>query len=185
MGWYAGGVTRLLGKLSVVVGGVLAVVLAVVLVGCGDVGGVCLQAEVEPGLTIAVHDAMGPDERPRAGMYTFTVTTEFGVMTWDCEVVADDATGQGCASDHSLTGENDTALLVSTVAGEEGFRMVLTRLESNVWTGPDEVRVEIERDGEAVADESYAPKYVYSQRNGGGGCPQYWVLMGEPPVIGL
>ena len=49
--------------------------VAVVLGGCADVGGVCLQGEVEPGLTIAVHDAMGPDERPRAGMYTFTVTT--------------------------------------------------------------------------------------------------------------
>lgn len=159
--------------------------VAVVLGGCADVGGVCLQGEVEPGLTIAVHDAMGPDERPRPGMYTFTVTTELGVVMWDCEVGADDTTGQGCASDHSLAEESDAALLVSSVAGEDGFRLVLTRLESNVWTGPDEVRVEIERDGEVVADESYAPKYVYSQRSGGRGCPQYWVLMGEAPVIGL
>ncbi len=159
--------------------------VSVLVTGCGDLGGVCVQAEVDSGLTVVVHDAMGPDEHLRPGMYAFTVTTEFGEVAWACEVAADDRTGVGCASDHALDGDDDTALLVSAVAGEDEFRVVLTRLESNVWTGPEEVRVEIERDGEVVADEMYAPTYEYSQRSGGRGCPQYWVLMGDRPAIGL
>lgn len=159
--------------------------LLIGVIGCGDVGGVCAQASVDAGMTILVRDAMGPKKHPRAGMYVFTVTTEFGVMTWECEVGADDGTASGCRADHELDGEDSTALLVSTVPGEDTFRMVLTRLESNVWTGPDEVRVEIERDGEIVADETYAPKYEYSPLSGGRGCPQYWVLEGDPPTIEL
>ena len=159
--------------------------LLVAVLGCGDVGGVCAQAEVEAGMAVVVRDAMGPTKHPRAGMYTFTVTTEFGVLTWECEVAADDGTAMGCGTDQVLTGKDSTALLVSAVTGEDDFRLVLTRLESNVWTGPKEVHVEIERDGEVVADETYAPKYEYSQLSGGRGCPQYWVLEGDPPTIGL
>lgn len=163
----------------------LALVAAMLVMGCADVGGVCAQPEVESGLVVVVRDAMGPGERPRPGMYRFTVTTEFGEIGWACEVVADDPTAEGCASDHSLSGDDDTALLLSALAGEDEFRLVLMRLESNVWTGPDEVHVEIERDGEIVADEAFAPEYEYSQLSGGRGCPQYWVLVGARPTIAL
>ena len=166
--------------------------------GCGEAVGVCAQVEVAAGLRIVLHDAMGTRERPRPGAYTFTVTTEFGVLTWMCTIAADDELGRGCAGDYlqagggsggaeesSGGGDGDVALLVSAVAGEDESWLELTRLESNVWTGPDEVRVEIERDGELVADEVYMPEYEYSRLIGGRGCPQYWVLKGDAPTIEL
>ena len=176
------------------------------LTGCGEAAGVCAQVEVAAGLQVAVHDAMGTREHPRPGAYTFTVTTEFGVLTWMCTIAAGDDVGSGCAGDYVQEGEvgessgdgssgaggssggDDDAvavLLVSAVAGEDEFWLALTRLESNLWTGPDEARVEIERDGELVADETFMPKYEYSQLSGGRGCPQYWVLKGAAPTIGL
>lgn len=156
-----------------------------VLAGCSDVGGVCAQAELDAGMLVLVRDAMGPMKHPRVGGYTFTVTTEFGVMTWGCEVGADDGMALACGTDQQLSGKDSTALLMSALAGEDGFRLVMTRLESNVWTGPRQVRVEIKRDGEVVAEERYAPKYAYSRLSGGRGCPQYWVLEGDPPTIEL
>ena len=75
------------------------------LTGCGEAVGVCAQVEVAAGLQVVLHDAMGPREHPRPGAYTFTVTTEFGALTWMCTIAAGDDVGSGCAGDYVQEGE--------------------------------------------------------------------------------
>jgi hypothetical protein len=153
--------------------------------GCGEVRGVCAQGDLSAGMNLLITDVEGPAKHPRAGGYHFTVTTEFGVMEWTCTIGADDRIGRACASDHELDGEEGQALLVSSVATDAEFAVSLLVLESNVWTGPDEVHIEIERDGETVADAVYEPKYVLSLLGSGKGCPLYYVVDGERPTLEL
>jgi len=67
------------------------------------------------------------------------------------------------------------------VTGGE-FRLELSLLASGLTTGPEELAVTARRDGEIVADEEYAPKYVLS-RAGGDGCGQTYVVDEAPTVL--
>jgi len=157
--------------------------------GCGSsLAGFCANETVAAGLEVHLTDAMstGPAGQPRAGKYDFHVTTELGELTWSCEITAGDDIGTGCASDHEVTAEDgERRLLVSSVASDEKFWIDLKVIDAAEWRGPDEVHVEISRDGALVADETYAPKYAPSPASGAEGCPIYYAAEGEPPTIEL
>ncbi|HEY0136221.1 MAG TPA: hypothetical protein VGB85_19185 [Nannocystis sp.] len=160
------------------------------LAGCGEpsLAGFCANEEVASGLELRVVDAMssGPAGQPRAGAYTFAVTTELGEFMWSCEISAADRIGLGCASDHQAAAADGMRhLLVSSVASEEKFWIDLKVIDSAEWRGPAEVHVEISRDGEVVADQQFTPTYTLSPASGAEGCPNYYAAEGEPPKIEL
>ncbi len=157
--------------------------------GCGgSLAGFCSKDEVASGLELQIADAMGTGRagQPRAGAYDFHVTTELGAVQWSCVIAAGDDTGSGCASDHEVAAEDgERRLLVSSVASDEKFWIDLKVIAAAEWSGPDEVHIEISRDGVVVADESYAPDYALSPASGAEGCPYYYAAKGEPPTIEL
>ena len=156
--------------------------------GCGaPTSGLCAQGGEPTGLAVTLRDAMGPDEYPRAGAYAFTVTTELGEVNWSCTIAEDDRIGAGCVVDRDINPgpEEGPVLLVSAVADDAKFWISVQLLDGDEWRGPDEVRIVVERDGEQVADQDLAPKYVLSPLSGGEGCPRYYVVDGEAPTIDL
>lgn len=160
---------------------------ASILFGCRSAtSGLCTNDGDPAGLTIALRDAMGPQKRfPRAGAYTFTLTTERGEVAWSCTVAADQEDGAGCVGTHDLVGGDDDALLITAASDEDDFTLALVVIEPDQWSGPDELRVVIERDGEQVVDRRFAPKYTLSPFAGGEGCPRYYVVDGDAPTIDL
>lgn len=158
--------------------------------GCGGLV-VCDQSEATTGLVIRVVDAEGPAEQPRPGRYALTVTTELGALTWTCEVPADATDASACATEQALYGEdaegeaNARALLVSAYVDDDGFTLAFRLIESNTWTGPEDVDIAVERDGEVVAEEHYAPKYEVAVATAGGKCPVLYAASGEPPTLAL
>ncbi len=167
----------------------LALVCGLGLAGCGSsLAGFCSKDEVASGLEVHIADAMGTGRagQPRAGAYEFRVTTELGEVQWSCVIAAGDDTGSGCASDHEVAAQDgERHLLVSSVASVEKFWIDLKVIAAAEWRGPDEVHVEISRDGVIVADESFAPDYALSPASGAEGCPNYYAAKGEPPIIEL
>jgi hypothetical protein len=155
--------------------------------GCGSPSaGLCAQGGEPTGLAVTLRDADGPDEHPRAGAYTFTVTTELGELEWACTIAADDRIGAGCVVDRDINqGDAAPVLLVSAVADDETFWLSLMVLDGEDWSGPEEAHIVVERDGERVADQQFAPKYVLSPFSGGEGCPRYHVVDGPAPTIEL
>lgn len=158
--------------------------------GCGGLT-VCDQSEAATGLVVRVVDAEGPARQPRPGKYALTVTTELGALTWSCEVAADAADAGACATEQAVYGEDDEgeanarALLLSAYVDDGGFTLALRLIESNVWTGPADVDIAVERDGEVVAEEHYAPKYEVAVATAGGECPVLYTASGEPPTLAL
>ena len=138
----------------------------------------------EGGLSVIIKDAT-KDGRLGAGAYVFTVTTELGALTWSCEVSEAQPDGQDCGTSQTLMSdeeaeEQQTLLLGAHVTDGE-YRLELTLLSVGLTTGPTELAVKVERDGEIVADEEYAPEYVLS-RAGGDGCGQTYVVDEAPTV---
>lgn len=154
---------------------------------CGSPSaGLCAQGGEPTGLAVTLRDADGPDEHPRAGAYAFTVTTELGELEWTCTIDEDDRIGAGCDVDRDIyKGDEAPVLLVSAVAEDAKFWLSLMVLDGEDWRGPEEAHIVVERDGERVADEQFAPKYVLSPFSGGEGCPRYYIVDGTAPMIDL
>lgn len=153
-------------------------------------GGACRQPcgfdASEGGLSVIIKDGATDEGRLGAGAYVFTVTTELGALTWSCVVDEAKPDGTGCGASKTLLedeeeeGEQATLLLAARVVEGE-FRIELSLLAPGLTSGPEELAVVIERDGEIVADEALAPKYVLS-RAGGDGCGQTYVVDEAPTV---
>lgn len=137
------------------------------------------------GLTVIVRDAETADGRLAAGAYTFTVTTELGALTWSCVVDAGQPDGEGCGTSQAVgaeeDAEEDVALLLAAHVTDGEFRLELSLLKPGLATGPEEVTVAVERDGEVVATQEVSPEYVLS-RAGGDGCGQTYVVDEAPTV---
>ena len=165
---------------------VTPIVLGALLAACREPA-VCQQGAMPTGLVVRVVDAMGPAKQQlRAGSYAFTVMTEFGALKWSCTVAPAADDGTACATEQGLYAEdNAQALLLSAYVDDGGLALAFELIESNKWSGPEDVDIEIARDGEVVADEHYAPKYERSLAAVGKGCPQFYAATGEPPKIAL
>lgn len=146
----------------------------------------------EGGLSVIIKDAATKDGRLGAGAYVFTVTTELGMLTWSCEVSEAQPDGEGCGTSQTLMSDADVeeggaaeedqeTLLLGAHVTDGEYRLELTLLAVGLTTGPTELAVKVERDGEIVADEEYAPEYVLS-RAGGDGCGQTYVVDEAPTV---
>lgn len=138
----------------------------------------------EGGLSVIIKDAtkggrLGP------GAYAFTVTTELGTLMWACEVSETQPDGEGCGTSQTLMSDEEAeeqrTLLLGAHVTDGEYRLELTLLAAGLTTGPTELAVKVERDGEIVADEEYAPEYVLS-RAGGDGCGQTYVVDEAPTV---
>lgn len=145
----------------------------------------CGFDSAEGGLSVIIKDAATREGRLSPGAYVFTVTTELGAVTWSCAVDEQHPDGEACdkfetvGSDEEAEPRQVVVMTAYVVEGE--FRLELTLLSSGLTTGPAELAVKVERDGEIVADEAYAPKYVLS-RAGGDGCGQSYVVDKAPTV---
>lgn len=145
----------------------------------------------EGGLSVIIKDGATKDGRLGAGAYVFTVTTELGALTWSCEVSEAQPDGEGCGTSQTLmsgseeeegaAAEGQETLLLGAHVTDGEYRLELTLLAAGLTTGPTELAVKVERDGEIVADEEYAPEYVLS-RAGGDGCGQTYVVDEAPTV---
>ncbi|PCC72739.1 hypothetical protein SAMN02745121_01856 [Nannocystis exedens] len=135
----------------------LGLALAAGVAGCNKSSGICMNANCEASVPVAVVDDGQPGGQLRAGAYTFRVSTDYAEKAWSCTLPADD-----CALDFFTDfadGEDDGTLSIMARAGETGLEIEVLETRGNIWSGPAKFMVAVERDGEAVVEETFEPRY--------------------------
>lgn len=125
--------------------------------GCKGPQGLCLQSGCESAVPVTVVDDAGVAGALGPGSYRFVVTTDSAETEWSCELPGGD-----CGHDYFTDfedGEDAGTLSLQARAGEQGLVIELLETRGNVWSGPERFTITIERDGEVVGEEAYAPKY--------------------------
>jgi len=116
-----------------------------------------MNASCEASVPVAVVDDGAPGGGLRAGAYEFSVTTDYAEKSWTCALPAED-----CALDFFTDfedGEDSGTLSIVARVGETGLELEVLETRGNVWSGPAEFTVAVERDGAAVVEKTFAPRY--------------------------
>lgn len=156
----------------------LGLVVALAPVACKGPA-LCLNANCDAAVPVAVVDDAGPGGALRAGEYRFVVTTGYATTEWTCTL-------PGGSCDHDFftdfeDGDDSGTLSLQAHAGERGLEVEVLETRGSVWRGPAEFVVQVERDGVLVADETLAPKYV--SHGGADGCVVCLAREGDDPVV--
>jgi hypothetical protein len=155
-------------------------VLVAALAACrGD--GVCRNDKCDAAVPVAVVDDAGKGGALGAGAYRFIITTGYAETEWSCTLPGGDC-------DHDFftdfeDGEDDGTLSVQARLGETGLAVKVLETRANIWSGPEEFAVQVERDGVMLADDSFMPRY----RNLGpsDACAVCLTREGASPVVHL
>lgn len=124
---------------------------------CKGPAGLCLNANCDAAVPVAVIDDAVAGGALRPGQYRFVVSTDYAAAEWTCAVPAD-----GCDFDHFTEfedGEDSGTLSLQARAGERGLDLEVLETRGTVWRGPARFVVQVERDGALVADETFEPRY--------------------------
>ncbi|MDC0671110.1 hypothetical protein [Nannocystis radixulma] len=125
--------------------------------GCNKSSGICMNANCQASVAVAVVDDGQPGGRLRAGSYTFSVTTDYAEKSWMCAVPDED-----CELDFFTDfadGEDDGTLSIRAHLGETGLELDVLETRGNIWSGPAKFAVAVERDGVGVVEETFEPRY--------------------------
>lgn len=131
--------------------------LALAAVGCNKSSGICMNASCEASVPVAVVDDGAPGGRLRAGAYQFSVVTDYAEKSWTCTLPDGD-----CSLDFFTDfedGEDTGTLSILARVGETGLELEVLETRGNIWSGPAEFTVVVERDGAVVREETFAPRY--------------------------
>lgn len=125
--------------------------------GCNKSSGICMNANCEASVPVAVVDDGAAGGRLRAGTYRFVVTTDYAEKSWSCAVPDED-----CALDFFTDfedGEDSGTLSVLARNGETGLELEVLETRGNIWSGPAKFVVTVERDGASVVEQTFEPRY--------------------------
>lgn len=140
---------------------------------------VCLSANCDAAVAVAVVDDAGTGGALRAGAYRFEVSTGYAMTEWTCMLP-----GEGCDHDFFTDFEDDGdggTLSVQARAGERGLQIEVLETRGAFWRGPEELVIRVERDGVVVAEETIASTYVGP--GDADGCVVCLAREGDDPVI--
>lgn len=146
---------------------------------CGGPEGVCVDETCDAAVPLTIVDDGGPAGALRAGMYTFTLTTDYAEKAWSC-ALPDEACALDWFTDFT-DGEETGTLSAQARLGETGLVVQLLETRGKVWSGPARFTVTVERDGAAVAEQTFEP--TYRQLTASDRCVVCLGREGDPPVL--
>ena len=156
--------------------------MVLVIAGCkGGAGGLCHDATCMAGVTVTIADDGGAAGALRAGTYRIVAGTAYAETEWSCAPPAGD-----CAADWFTDFDDDGeagTLSLQARAHAGGLQVDLLETRGNVWSGPEEFFIKVERDGVMVADTSF--KEEYKQVTASDTCVVCLVREGDELVIHL
>lgn len=157
----------------------LVLVCAAAQPACKGPAGVCLNANCDAAVPVAVVDDAGPGGALRPGQYRFVVATDYATAEWTCALPGGDC-------DHDFftdfeDDEDDGTLSLQARASERGLDVEVLETRGTVWRGPARFVVTVERDGAVVAEQTLEPSY--KNLGGDDACAVCLTREGEDPVI--